>query len=143
MNKGIKLPSFISTIIVAAGLVAGGTIAHAGEASESTKADTYAVLFYADWCGSCKVLDPKLEEARASLSDEPVLFATFDMTDENTTKQTAMLANALRMDDLFNENAGRTGFLLLVDAESHEVVDRITREDSAEEIEAKIAAAKG
>lgn len=52
-----------------------------------------------------------------------------------------MLANALQLGEHFSENAGRTGFLLLIDAESREVVERITGADSAEDIRNKIAAA--
>ncbi len=141
MNQTIKLPSVITAIAVSLALLGGGAIAQADEKPESAEAKTYAVLFYADWCGTCKALDPKIEEAREALAEEPVLYVTFDMTDEKTTRHTAMLANALQLDEHFNENAGRTGFLLLIDAESREVVDRITREDSAEDIRNKIAAA--
>ncbi len=58
--------------------------------------EAIAPLFYADWCGTCKALDPKIEEAREALAEEPVLCVTFDMTDEKTTRHTAMLANALQ-----------------------------------------------
>lgn len=121
-------------------VLAGPPVAQAKEKTE-TEAEAYAVLFYADWCGSCKAIDPKLEEARASLAEEPVLFVTFDMTDEKTQKQTAMLANALKLEDHFSENAGKTGFILMIDPKNNNVLDRITKSDSTEEMEKKIAAA--
>lgn len=141
MNTSINITSIVSTLIMALGLFAAGTTAHAQAENETAKADAYAVVFYADWCGSCKAMDPKLKEARASLADESVLFVTFNMTDENTKKQTAMLANALNLEDHFSENAGKTGFLLLIDPKNNEVVDRITKNDSAEAMKKKIAAA--
>lgn len=141
MNTCIKTSSIVSTLIVAFGLFAAGTAAHAQGETGTAKADAYAVLFYADWCASCKAIDPKLKEARQSLAGKSVLFVTFDMTDGKTKKQTAMLANALHLEDYFNENAGKTGFLLVIDAKNNKVVDRITKNDSTEEMEKKIAAA--
>lgn len=100
---------------------------------------TVALLFYADWCGSCKELDPKLREARSALADEPVLFLTFDHTDEETSRQAAMLAHAVDLEEIYAEHAGRTGFLLLVHPDEKAVVGQVTREATPDEIRREIA----
>jgi len=99
---------------------------------------TYAVLFYADWCGSCKTLDPKVTEARQSLADSPILFLTFDLTDDASKHQSAMLAEAVGLDSLYTENGGKTGYLAIVEASSGKVLGKLTKSDSAEAIAAKL-----
>lgn len=140
MNTINKIPSIISALLLTLGVFAAGTVAHAQQETGTAQADAYAVVFYADWCGTCKAMDPTVKEARASLTDKPVLFVTFDMTDDKTKKQTAMLADALGLEEHYAENAGKTGFILLIDAESNEVVDRITVNDSADAMKRKIVA---
>ncbi len=110
-----------------------------GETADDPKA--VALLFYADWCGSCEVLDPKLDEAKAAVADEPVLFVTLDHTDEATSRQAAMLVNAMGLREVYAPHAGRTGFVLLVDRKTNETITRITRDSSEDEIEATLRSA--
>lgn len=141
MNTSRHTRSLLSIITIAFGIFAAGAALHAKEEVGEVKAEAYAVLFYADWCGSCKAMDPKLKEARASLVDEPILFVTFDMTNEETKKQSAMLASAIDLEEHFGKNDGKTGFLLVIDPEGNEVVETITKEDSAEAIRSKLTQA--
>ena len=46
--------------------------------AEDTK--LLAVLSYADWCGSCKALDPKVKAVQAANTFDGVEFATIDYT---------------------------------------------------------------
>ena len=43
-----------------------------------------AVLSYADWCGSCKALDPKVKAVQAANTFDGVEFATIDFTSRDT-----------------------------------------------------------
>jgi len=132
-----KTRPFLLLITLASGLfLAAAPAAHAEKSSSQPQ--TYAVLFYADWCGSCKTLDPKVKEARKSLSDSPVLFLTFDLTDDGTKHQSAMLAEAIGLDSLYAENGGKTGYLAIVDAASGKVLGKLTKGDSVEVIAAKL-----
>ena len=51
------------------------------QAAISTK--TKAVLVYADWCGSCKVLDPKLQTAKNMGKIPGLEYVTLDYTRKN------------------------------------------------------------
>jgi len=120
----------------------------AGQASAGTESpvpavspQALAVLFYADWCASCKELDPKIEQARKALPDSPILFTRLDLTDENTRRQAGMLADALGLRDIFAEFGDKTGFLLLIDPKTGAVVDRVNRDATVEAIEEKLRAA--
>jgi len=141
MNTQILKSPIIRTLCLICGVFAAGAAAHAGEKSSDAAPTTYAVLFYADWCNSCKVLDPKIKEARNAISDKPILFLKLDMTDEETKKQAAMLANVMGLEDYYKKNEGKTGFMLLIDSQDKQLVNSISRNDSVEEIEAKFSKA--
>jgi len=120
----------------------------AGQASAETEApppalspQALAVLFYADWCASCKELDPKIKQARKALPDAPVLFTRLDLTDETTRRQAGMLADALGLREIYAEFGGKTGFLLLVDPQTGAIIDRVNRDATVEAIEEKLRAA--
>jgi len=99
-----------------------------------------AVMMYADWCGSCKSLDPKVSQARkkAELDTQDVLFVSLDLTNDTTKAQASMMAAALGISDVYEANAGKTGFMLLLDAETGEKVARLTNKLEAKEIASRI-----
>ena len=112
------------------------------EDSLDIKPAVYGILMYADWCGTCKALDPKIAQARkeANLDQEDILFLRWDLTDELTSHQAEMMAAVLGLGDLYNENAGKTGFMLLVDADSGEKLAQLTMKHEATDIAEKIQA---
>jgi thiol:disulfide interchange protein len=104
--------------------------------NDMTAPKVIAALFYADWCGSCQILDPNVKKARgkAGLDSTDVLFITFDLTNEKTRHQSVLLANALGMGDYFAQNEGKTGYLVLFNAESKELVKKIKKDMDAGQI---------
>ena len=96
----------------------------------------YAVAFHADWCGSCKVLGSNVVKARgkADLDNKNVLFVKLDLTNAATRHQSSLMASALGLDDFYNTNAGKTGFILLVNAQTGDVVGKLTKEHDANAI---------
>lgn len=101
---------------------------HSEEASPVAKPAVYGVLFYADWCGSCKALDPKITQARqdAKLDTMDILFVTLDLTDDVTKHQASLMAATLGISDVYEGNAGKTGFMLLLNAENGEKLSQLT-----------------
>ncbi len=100
-----------------------------------------AVLFYADWCSSCKELEPKLNKVKRDFEGKPILFTRFDLTDEFTNDQAAQYAALLGLENYYTENAGKTGYMLLIDSQSKKVLGRINKQDSPAEMKAALTKA--
>lgn len=113
----------------------GAAQAHAAEAPK-----VIALAFYADWCPGCKALKPKLEEAMKDAASQPFLNVKLDQTDKGSRQAEYMLA-ALGLGDLWKEHAGKTGFVLLVDAKTRKVVSTITYKQDVKEIKSTLMAA--
>lgn len=111
------------------------------QAEPDEKASVIAMYMYADWCGACQAIKPKMAEATRQFEGESILFTRMDMTDDFTAHQSKLLAAGLGIHKIFEKNEGMTGFVLLIDADTHEIVDKITTEDDTEGIKRKIASA--
>ncbi len=102
-----------------------------------------AVKFHADWCGFCKTMGPAFEELQAKFDQEPVLYVEFDQTREFNRRQSAYLANTLGLQDAWKEDGGKTGFVLLIDANTKKVVQRLTHEQNLKQMGAALQDAVG
>lgn len=117
------------------------TISQADNRDAAIKPAVYGILFYADWCGSCKALDPKIVKARedAMLDEKDILFVRLDLTDETTQHQSALMAAALGIEELYTANNGKTGFMLLLNAKTKKKIDVLTKTMESDEIAVKIS----
>ncbi len=98
-----------------------------------------AVLSYADWCGSCKALDPKVKAVQAANTFDGVEFATIDYTsrsDEAFFADAETLGIGDTMRTTFADKI-KTGRLYLVSLETGEVISTVDKSMD----EAAIAAA--
>lgn len=101
---------------------------------------TKAVLIYADWCSSCKILDPKVKAVQA-MGDMPGLdYVTLDYTDKNPANFYAQAADAGVEAAVRAELDGtiKTGWLLLVDVDDQRVLSKVTKSDDAAQIVTKL-----
>lgn len=117
------------------------TVASKADAMIETK--TKAVLVYAEWCGSCKVLDPAVKKAKNMGPVPGVEYVVLDFTDKNEDNFYAQ-AEAAGVEVAIRNFLGgkvKTGQLLLVDVDDSKVIQKITKEDAAPEILTKIKAA--
>jgi thiol-disulfide isomerase/thioredoxin len=97
------------------------------------------VLMYADWCSSCKVLEPKLNQVKRGFENQPILFTRFDLTDEFTIDQSAHFAALLGLEKLFMENGGKTGYMVRIEWPSRRSLGVITKDETPEKIKAKLS----
>ncbi len=101
---------------------------------------TKAVLVYADWCGSCKILDPALKKAQALGAIPGVEFVVLDYTEKNDADfyaqaEAAGVETAVRT---YLDGTVKTGQLLLVDLDDEKVISKVTKTDAVPAIVAKI-----
>lgn len=103
-----------------------------------------AVLVYADWCGACQVLDPRVEAVKDADTLEGVAFVTLDYTARDREGVLAA-ADAAGIGPAMREHLARrvkTGQLVLVDMDDQTVVDTLGRRaDEADILEAIQSAA--
>jgi len=104
--------------------------------------DLIALQFYADWCAKCQAMAPAVEGMEEEIADQPVLIVTLDQTDKESA-QAEYLVAALGCADLWQEHAGKTGYILLIDPESKRVVSRLTAEMNAATMTSAVTEALG
>jgi thiol-disulfide isomerase/thioredoxin len=101
---------------------------------------TKAVLIYADWCGSCKVLDPAVKKVQGMGPIPGAEFVTLDYTDKDdeaffAAAEAAGVGPAIRS---ALDGKVKTGQLFLVDLDDQAVIQKITKDDAAPTILSKI-----
>lgn len=99
-----------------------------------------AVAFHSDSCGSCKILAPKMAAALEAINKDKLDIVQFDYTNVETKAASMSLAGTKGLINVMQEYGPKTGFVLLLN-EQGQVVDKITKENTAGEIAAKIAKA--
>jgi thiol-disulfide isomerase/thioredoxin len=114
--------------------VFGLALSAAVQAASPPAPQVLAVYMYADWCKACAVLDPKLKAVQPEFERGKILFVRLDLTNERTVHQAGMLAQALGIGALYEKNAGKTGYVALVDRASGRTIERITKDHSEQDI---------
>jgi thiol-disulfide isomerase/thioredoxin len=127
--------AFAATLVFV--MLATGPVV-AGNDNKASAPDVMAVKFHADWCGSCKTIAPMLSDLKNKRDGEPVLFVTLDLTNQTTTAQAALMASALGIDKVYDKHAPKTGYVLLIDAKTKKVVDKLTKKQTMKQMNAAI-----
>ncbi len=97
-----------------------------------------AVKFHADWCGSCKAMGPVFEELQDKFDTQPVLYVVLDHTQEFDRQQSQFLATSLGLDKIWAKYGNKTGFILLVDGKTQEVVMTLTHKQDLKQMGAAL-----
>ena len=99
-----------------------------------------AVVFYAANCGSCKILEPRMEEALQAINKDKVEVVKFDFSSKETIEATKALANEKNVNDILQQYGAKTGFVVLLDKEGKEV-SKLKVDDNSADIASKIVKA--
>ncbi|MBL4595432.1 MAG: hypothetical protein JKX99_02525 [Robiginitomaculum sp.] len=98
-----------------------------------------AVMFYSNWCGACQILDPKIEAVKLGFTERPIEFVKFDFSFALVRGGALQaLAEEKGLANIYAKNKGKTGFMLLIDPATEQVIDIITMRDSTETIAVKL-----
>jgi thiol-disulfide isomerase/thioredoxin len=98
--------------------------------------------FTADWCGNCKILEPKLQQAldETNLRDA-FNIVIFDFTNDQSEAEAAAKAGETGLTDLYQKHAPKTGFAILI--KNGQEVARLTKSNSVEDIKTKLMSLTG
>ncbi len=117
-------------------------VSSAVKAGDETAAEPalIAVTFSSAWCSACKILKPRVAEIIPDFADQPVRFVELDFTfgqREDLERKAARHG----LDKIYPQYKGATGFTLLVDRDTGEIVDTLTASYSSQAMRASVAAA--
>jgi len=140
MNKFLTIFTVIF-LTLGLSLYANGNSENNLSDENSDEISVIGVKMDAEWCGKCQAMNPKLDNVMPEFKDDGILFVKFNMTDEFTTKQAGLLAERMNLKSLFDDHKGSTGYMVLLDADSGEVLDTLQSELTEEELISKIRSA--
>lgn len=80
--------------------------------------DMYVVMFRADWCGPCKIVEPNINRALNDLADPGIEYVTIDITTPLRSEYSANLAFDREIVPQYNGWMGVTGFAAVIDADT-------------------------
>ena len=136
MLKTVALGALLSFAVMTPALAA--PVASAEQPAE--QAQVVAVALYADWCSSCKALDPKLQAARADNAFDGVAFEVIDYTNRDKAAFWAN-AEAMGVSAALKEAIGgrpKTGIVVLVDASTDTLIAKFGKAQSSDDMTALI-----
>ena len=135
-----KLVSILGLVALFA--LVGATFAPRASAAPAKSPDVIAAVFYADWCGYCKKMEPAaMATMKNYKSDKTVKFVKFDLTDAKTKADSTKIAARNGISPVWNGHQ-KTGMILLVDGKTRKVIGKIDSNDSSAAMKTKIEAAK-
>ena len=140
--KNSKNILFFAVLAIGVGLFAafGRTSATDATYTYDAEPEIIAATFSSAWCSSCKILEPRLEALVPDFADKPIKFVKLDFT---LGQRGAVADKAERegLGNIYPQFKGATGFTLLVDADTGEIVDSLTIRHSEKAMRAAIAQA--
>lgn len=139
-----RIKAFLFPAIIVAGVVliafARGAAAVDAEYRYPGAPEVTAVTFSSAWCSSCKILVPRLARVIPEFADRPVKFVELDFT-FGERREIHDQAEAEGLGDVYSRFKGATGFTLLVDRETGDIIDSLTIKHSRQAMRAAIAQA--
>jgi thiol-disulfide isomerase/thioredoxin len=105
----------LSFIIFSAAQVTSSASAQA-QIQSQVQPELYVVMFRADWCPPCKIVEPNISQALSSLRDSSIEYVTIDISNPNISEISAHYAFDRQIIPQYNRWLGVTGFAAIIDA---------------------------
>ena len=99
-----------------------------------------AVRIHADWCPKSPDVAPVFAELLTQYGNEPLLFVTFDISDDVRLEQAKLLGASLGIERAFEEPFG-SGMIKLIDREEGRLLAAVSGSEQAAELQLRIAEA--
>jgi thiol-disulfide isomerase/thioredoxin len=107
-------------------------------AGSNTTPNLVAVQIHADWCARSPEVAPIFTDLLTEYGNEPVLFVTFDITDDVRRGQAELLAESLGIPQAFDPPF-ESGMIKLIDRRNETVLASITGRDESAQFELLLA----
>ena len=98
-----------------------------------------AATFNSQWCSSCKILKPRLLKVIAEFNGRPVKFVEYDLSFGRGGAQASAVADGVGA--VYERFSTATGYTLLIDAETGEIIDMLTINHSVTGMRQAVSAA--
>jgi thiol-disulfide isomerase/thioredoxin len=140
--KRVKTFLFPAIVVIGVAIFAltGRTTATGADYALDGEPELVAVTFASAWCSSCKILQPRLAEVIPGFADKPVKFVELDFT-FGQRGAVEEKARAEGLAEIYPRFKGATGFTLLVDRDTGEIIDSLTMNHSKSAMRAALAQA--
>ena len=125
----MRVKNFIFPAVLVVGLavfaLTGRDSASGADYTLDREPEVIAATFSSAWCSSCKILKPRLAEIMPDFADQPVKFVELDFTfgERGAIEEQA---RAEGLEEIYPRFKGATGFTLLVDRKTGDIIDSLT-----------------
>jgi len=144
-KAGARTVALAATTLAVTGLAWAGQAAESGvrqaqahASAEARSPEVLIVAFHADWCPACRALGPKMKEGVfPEIQGEPYLLVKLDLTERDSNQAEYMLS-ALGLGNIWELYGRKTGFALVIDAQTKEVLHTLNASENPEAMVADI-----
>lgn len=99
--------------------------AEADVQAETSEPRLVAAMFRSSWCSACRIIEPRVDDVREDYETAAIDWVKFDFTLGRRGGLREM-AEAEGLLSIYDEAAGSTGFMLLIDRETGQVFEMVT-----------------
>ena len=103
----------------------------------AVKPDIYVVMFRADWCAPCKVVEPRLSQALAGLHDPAIEYVNIDISGGQSEWNSHAVFDR-QIVPQYNKWLGVTGFAAIIDADTKRTLGCVNMNYNAEAMQIHI-----
>jgi len=97
------------------------------DAAYQSQPELYVVMFRADWCPPCKIVEPAIATALNDLRDPSIEYLEIDISDPGLSEVGAHRAFDREIVGQYNKWLGLTGFAAIIDATNKRTLGCVNR----------------